>query len=210
MFGKSFVSVALLSWTLAGCAATGAPDPVPNVQQEAPPAEAEATTLVEGPTALSITALGSQAQFAEMALPIVSGQVQLSSDAPDSITVESVEVSLKDIVFDEVVANTAGFRDVKVSLAKPVTTTLSRSLSGDGGFATLNLDLELNWSLVTNDGITVPLGTQHIANVPVQLGVYTNESGGLVVDLYGEKKGKVLSSGISDLSDLAFDLYAEG
>ena len=44
----------------------------------------------------------------------------------------------------------------------------------------------------------------------MQLGVYTNESGGLVVDLYGEKKGKVLSSGISDLSDLAFDLYAEG
>ncbi len=38
--------------------------------------------------------------------------------------------------------------------------------------------------------------------------IYTTEAGGVVVDVYGTKKGKVLSAGLSNLSDLAFDLYA--
>jgi uncharacterized phosphosugar-binding protein len=143
-----------------------------------------------------------------MALPIVGGQVKLTSDAADSIQIDSLQVDLKDIVFDEVHMNAAGFRDVRVSLAAPAKAKLQQSESGDASFATLDLDLLLDWSMVTGDGITVPLGTQHINHVPVELAIYTTETGGLVVDVYGTKKGKVLSAGVSDLSDLAFDLYA--
>lgn len=147
-------------------------------------------------------------------LPLVSGQVQLGAYYYDGNVVELDGV---DIAFDTMVVRgqtpaIEGYqlRHARVSLERPVVAPVEWSELGDAGFASLRVDLLLDWSVVSPKGVEIALATQHLRDVPVELDLYTGADGSLNAVLSGTRPGKFWSwAGVASMSDLHFDLRAQ-
>jgi hypothetical protein len=144
-------------------------------------------------------------------LPMLRGSVQLGAYYYQGNVVELDAVELAfDTMF--VTGQTPGsdgyeLRHARVTLARPVVAPVEWSQSGDAGFASLTVDLLLDWSVVAPSGDEIELATQHIDDVPLELDVYTAADGTLTVNMDGRKPGVFWSwAGLASMHDLVIDL----
>jgi hypothetical protein len=108
------------------------------------------------------------------------------------------------------VLNQYELRHARVSLAEPAVAPVEWSSRGDAGFASLQVNLRLDWSVVAPNGTEVQLATQHIDAVDVELDIYTAADGTLHAVLAGAKPGTFWTwAGVASMGDLQFDLRAE-
>jgi hypothetical protein len=147
-------------------------------------------------------------------LPLLSGQVELGAYYYEG---NVVELDAVDVAFDTMVVSgqtpaIEGYElhHARVSLEHPVVAPVEWSALGDAGFATLHVDLLLDWSVVSPKGVEIALATQHLRDVPVELDLYTGADGSLNAVLSGTRPGKFWSwAGVASMSDLHFDLRAQ-
>jgi hypothetical protein len=147
-------------------------------------------------------------------LPMLTGQVKLGAYYYKGNVVELDGV---DVGFDtmHVTGQSPGIegyelRHARVSLAHPVVAPVEWTELGDAGFAELDAELLLDWSVVGPTGIEVQLATQHIKHVVIELDLYTGVDGTLNAVLTGAKPGTFWTwAGVAKMSDLAFDLRAQ-
>jgi hypothetical protein len=147
-------------------------------------------------------------------LPLVSGQVELGAYYYQG---NVVELDAVDVAFDTMVVSgqtpaIEGYElhHARVSLERPVVAPVEWSELGDAGFASLRVDLLLDWSVVSPKGVEIALATQHLRDVPVELDLYTGADGSLNAVLSGTQPGKFWSwAGVASMRDLHFDLRAQ-
>ena len=165
------------------------------------------------PTPLPLAVEGSTVFLHDRELPIVSGEVQLGAYYHDG---NVLELDALDVAFDtmQVSGQAPGLdgyelRHARVSLAHPVVVPVEWTVNGDAGFANLQVELLLDWSVVGPTGVEVKLATQHLEDVEIELDVYTAADGRLTAVLSGAKPGTFWTwAGIASMGDLHFDLRA--
>jgi hypothetical protein len=166
------------------------------------------------PTPLTLALDGSAVHLQGEELPIESGEVKLGAYYYHG---NVIELDALDVTFDtmHVKATAPGLenyevRHARVSLARPVVAPVEWTSHGDAGFATLKVELLLDWSVVGPTGIEVQLATQHLTEVEVELDIYATADGTLTAALYGAKPGIFWSwAGVATMGDLHFDLRAQ-
>lgn len=151
-----------------------------------------------------------QGQLDTRPLDLRGGEMKLEA-IDDVIELDSVQVDVGEVRVggEDPRLDGLALRDVRVRLPQPIVAKAEWSASGDAGFASFTTDLLLDWSLVTPNGQIVPLATQRLIDVEVELDVFTAADGEVTAFLYGGKRGPVWSwAGLVELDDLTFDLRA--
>jgi len=118
---------------------------------------------------------------------IEDGELKASADKTGRLTMSTFEVKVMPIdIPEEVFKKPAQLTDVKLVLTHAATGETTWT-SDDAATATLNLDLDFQWTIKI-DGNKTPLGTQHMPTMPIN----------------------VTLSGDGELIDASLALHAEG
>jgi hypothetical protein len=73
------------------------------------------------------------------------------------------------------------------------------------------VDLLLDWAAVTSTGAELPLGTQPVTAVGVELEISTTSDGKALIKLHGRRHGEfVQATGLFAISELGLELRAVG
>ena len=171
-------------------------------------------TQLANPSPLPFDMDSSKVTVSGHELPMLTGQVKLGAYYYQGNVVELDGV---DIAFDTMhVTGQApaieGYelRHARVSLARPVVAPIEWTELGDAGFAELDAELLLDWSVVGPTGVEVQLATQHLQHVTIELDLYTGVDGTLNAVLTGAKPGTFWTwAGVAKMTDLRFDLRAQ-
>jgi hypothetical protein len=147
-------------------------------------------------------------------LPMLTGQVELGAYYYQGNVIELDGV---DVTFDTMRVTGQSpaiegyeLRHARVSLAHPVVAPVEWTELGDAGFAMLEVELLLDWSVVGPTGVEVQLATQHLKNVEIDLDLYTGLDGSLNAVLSGARPGTFWTwAGVASMGDLRFDLRAQ-
>jgi hypothetical protein len=184
----------------AGCTFDGSGVPAP------PPAR---DRLAE-PLELALQPAACFLEVNDRALPLIGGTVRVRADLAGTLTLEAVDVHLGDVVVPaEDGRPELRFTDVRVSLPEPVAAQSEWSASGDAGFARVTTDVWLDWKIVAPSGEALPLATQRLEDLTLDLDVFDALDGHLTAVLYGEKPGVFWRwADILTLRDLVVDLRA--
>lgn len=147
-------------------------------------------------------------------LPMLTGQVKLGAYYYQGNVVEldGVDISFDTMRVTGQSPAVEGYelRHARVSLARPVIAPVEWTELGDAGFAELEAELLLDWSVVSPTGVEIQLATQHLKNVTIELDLYTGVDGSLNAVLTGAKPGTFWSwAGVASMGDLSFDLRAQ-
>lgn len=148
----------------------------------------------------------------QRALPLIRGSVDVAADLVGTLQLVAADIQLGDIVVPATtdVPVELHFTNVRISLAKPVNAQTEWSVAGDAGFAHVDADVVLDWSLVAPNGDIVPLAPQRIKGLALDLDVFDSQGGRLTATLYGEIDGPFWNwAGLLEMSDLTVDLRAE-
>ena len=154
------------------CATAGAPD----TPDAAPPPSLHAqlarpVRLVVDPTASTgdLTArehAGTSWTPAHVALAIDAGELRLERRGETALSLRALEVDVAPIALP-MLPGDAHLTGVALRLAAPAMLGVTWQ-DADHAVALATLDFELAWSLTASGG-TVPLGTQHLAAVPIAI-----------------------------------------
>lgn len=100
-------------------------------------------------------------------LPFENGEIELSSDSRDSLTIESVQINFDDIPLPDSLfgGREATLTGVRVELADAVRAPATWANDDDVALVT-ELPLELHWA-ITIGGSATELGSPHLPKVPV-------------------------------------------
>jgi hypothetical protein len=200
---KNQVITIAFTASLAACATGPVVDPTPDQG-------ATIQDLLARPVPLVVAVADSMAYLDGRNLPLLAGELEISA-VGGTIEIDALRIDLDDMIVlgEDPHLDGLGLRDVHVTLAEPVAAVVEWSLEGDAGFASLQVDLLLDWTLVTPSGATLELATQRLTAVDVELDVYAAADGRLVAALHGGKQGVVWEwAGLVELRDLSFDLRA--
>jgi hypothetical protein len=164
------------------------------------------------------TVVTAQRQYqGEMArqidLPVLGGTVALRAWPDGRLEVEDLRVDLDDVVLDEyefppngvhLTGITLTLRDVGEADAKWIDEGAQLEAKGQ-------VDLLLDWAAVNDNGSVLPLGTQQVTAVTVEVEVSTTADGKALVKLHGRRHGEfVEATGLFAISDLGLELRAVG
>jgi hypothetical protein len=183
-------------------------------QTGVPPQQRPVAAQLANPTPLPFDMDSSKILVDGHELPMLTGQVKLGAYYYQGNVVELDGV---DITFDtmRVTGQAPGIegyelRHARVSLARPVIAPVEWTELGDAGFAELDAELLLDWSVVSPNGVEIQLATQHLKNVTIELDLYTGVDGSLNAVLTGAKPGTFWTwAGVASMGDLSFDLRAQ-
>jgi hypothetical protein len=172
------------------------------------------STQLANPAPIPLALDGSKVLVQGRELPMLSGSIRLGAYYYEG---NVVELDGLDVAFDTMRVTgpppgLAGYelRHARVSLAHPVVAPVEWTPHGDAGFASLKVELLLDWSAVGPTGIEVQLATQHIKDVEIELDVFVTTDGTLTAVLNGTKPGTFWTwAGVASMGDLDFDLRAE-
>ncbi|MBL9016336.1 MAG: hypothetical protein JNL83_19260 [Myxococcales bacterium] len=187
------------------------PDPAPTSVRER--LEDRTRLLVDGP--LSGGAITAQRHVAGGAweggavdLHIRNGEVLVSSDASDALTLDGLQVSFEDL---QIPPGIFGSRDAKlVNVRLDLRNELrapAQWLSDDEVHLQANLDVSLTWELLL-DGAAAPLGSPKLPLVPAEL-VLTGTGEHVNAELSVRAEGELWSwANLVKLSELTLTLDA--
>lgn len=162
-------------------------------------------------TALQVATDASMARVDGRELAIQAGEVQLELAPDGEVQLASLQVDFGDVTVsgEDPVLEGLQLTDVRISLIWPKFGDVEWTQAGDAGFTSLEVDLMLDWALVTKTGTVVPLGGQRISDVQIELSFFTAENGTLTATLYGFKPGVVWQwAGLAEMANLEFDVRA--
>jgi hypothetical protein len=173
-----------------------------------PPPVAE---QLANPTPLSVQMDDSTVHVDGKELPMQSGSLQVGAYyyKGNVIELDALELAFDTMFVSGQASGINGYelRHARVTLAQPVVVPVEWTQQGDAGFASLEVDLLLDWSVVAADGTEIELATQHIDGVQVELDIYSAADGTLTAVLDGGKPGVFWSwAGVAAMHDLQFDL----
>ena len=102
-----------------------------------------------------------------IALPFDNGEIELSSDATDALTIEALQINFGDIALPDSLfgGREASLTDVRVELAESVRASATWANANDAALV-VELPLELHWA-VTIGGSVTQLGSPEFPKVPV-------------------------------------------
>jgi hypothetical protein len=101
-------------------------------------------------------------------ISVANGELVGAVDASGTLEVSTFALALDPLDIPEVVfGKPAQLTDVRLTLARPVSAPAIWA-DDDHATATVNLELDLAWSLAT-DGTQSPLGTQHLPAIPLDV-----------------------------------------
>jgi hypothetical protein len=166
---------------------------------------------IRDPSAFDIDVpAGSEVDVNGAPLELYGGSLRLSAPGGDTLSMDGLALAFGDyVVNDGTLLDGTHLTDVFVKLAEPADADADWTWTGDAAFATVEVDLELSWSLVTKDGKVVPLAPQTLHAVPLALSVWRDDSGHLSAEITGGVDGKFWSlSDLASMSDLRVDLRA--
>ena len=201
---------------LAGCFSNVAEDPASPMGGTHDRLESTLGVKLEPGSCLAIATVEREYQGQvthKMDLPILGGTVVLRAWPDGRLEVEDLRVDLDDVVLDELefppngvhlTGLTLTLRDVGEADAKWIDDGTKLEAKGE-------VDLLLDWSAVVEDGAEVPLGTQPVTAVTVELEVTTTDDGRALVKLHGRRHGQfVEANGLFTISELGLELRAVG
>ncbi len=141
-------------------------------------------------------------------LQIENGEVLLSSDANNALTLDGLQITFKDL---QIPAGVFGLKDAKMTHVRVDLKNELRApanwISDDEVHLAANLDIALSWEL-TLDGQPAPLGSPKLPLVPVTL-VVTGTGEHLDAELRVHAPGELWSwAGLVKLSELQLILGA--
>lgn len=142
-------------------------------------------------------------------LAIENGELLVSSDAPDAVTLEGFQVVFAPL---QLPAGTFGDQDAKLEHVRFELATATRApavWTGDGQVTlTADLDIDLAWTL-TLDGSPTPLGSPDLPPVPVEL-VLTGDGEHVRAELRANAPGELWNwAGLIKLSELSLAIGAD-
>jgi hypothetical protein len=149
----------------------------------------------------------------QLDLPILGGTVALRAWPDGRFEVEELRVDLDDVVLDEVEFPPSGAHVTGLQLSLRNVGEADASWSDDGARleARGQVDLLLDWSTVAADGAEVPLGTQPVTAVSVELEVTTTDDGRALIKIHGRRHGQFIQAdGLFTISELGLELRAVG
>jgi hypothetical protein len=131
---------------------------------------------------------------------------------PDgSIALDALAVEVGDVIIpaETLPPNGIHLTDVRLILDGPAWAEGAWTFDDERGVVELELDLTLEWSIVTSDGEAHPLAPQHLEGVRTALMIESDAQGRLVARLDAEREGTFFAwSGLMELSDLEVTLRA--
>jgi hypothetical protein len=148
-------------------------------------------------------------------LEVQGGSVSLRRLPDGDLEVVDLQVVLGDIVFDEDELPPHGLHLTGLAFRLGDVASVPASRAGEDGrlAAAGQVELVLDWSSVVGAGPggVVPLGSQRVTAVVLEVEVSTTDDGKALVKLHGRRHGTfVESSGALDLSELGLELRALG
>jgi len=194
-------------------------DSDPSIEQVAEHSQTARERLVRAHT-LDVATADSTVRVNGKRLPMVWGRTRVLATS-GGLRLENLDVVLGDfeISSETLPPNGMQLRNVRVSLAKAdrsspeqvAAAPVEWSLSGDAGFATIPVDLALDWSFVTSSGEVAELATQRIDQVKIDVTVWSDRDGRLHAVLSGRLDGIFWEwlSGRVQLRDLVVDLKSD-
>jgi hypothetical protein len=204
--------VALLLVSTAACttaAIEGPPGPDSVRERLAAPTQlvvsaAESTGSI---TASHYTHDGWQDGSIDVALD--AGRLTASIDDAGELRLDDLVVALSPIDLPEsVFGKPAQLRHVKLALAQPATTAVTWTDDDDATADDLAVQLDLSWSIFI-DGGDVPLGTQHLAPLPVMLSLAGGAGDHVEASIGVDASGTLWSwAGLLEVKGLALSLSA--
>jgi hypothetical protein len=162
-----------LAWVplLVACASPAAPDPSFTSVRERLSAEPTRLYASPQPAAGTIDArrwTRDGWQDGTTPVSIANGELVAQLDASGKLVATTFTFAIDPIdIPEQIFGKPAQLADVRLSIATAVHADVQWT-DDDDATATLAIDLDLAWSLVT-DSSTSPLGTQHLPTIPVAL-----------------------------------------
>lgn len=197
---------------LSACSTELADPPAP------PPASMR--ELLEAPTRLQVTAAESGGSITAerkvgpgwnaglVDLQIENGELLVSSDTRDALTVEGMQIVFKTLqIPDGVFGDThAEMTDVRIDLMNE-TTAAAVWTSDNEAHVTAMLDITLSWTLSLG-GSPAPLGSPKLPPVPVEI-VLTGDGEHVTADVRAHASGELWTwAGLVKLSELELSIGA--
>lgn len=184
------------------------------------PPPASMRELLEGPTRLQVAAAESGGSITAerkvgagwnaglVDLQIENGELIVSSDTRDALTVEGMQIVFKPLqIPDGVFGDTrAEMTDVRIDL-KNDTTAAAVWTSDNEAHVTAMLDITLSWTL-TLGGSPAPLGSPKLPPVPVEI-VLAGDGEHVTADVRAHAPGELWNwAGLVKLSELELSVGA--
>jgi hypothetical protein len=193
-------SAAIMALALTGCAF-----------DERNPSPATLQDKLESRWLMLLTPSASAVQVNGQNIGITGGQVVVHTPTPGFITIDQLTVELGDAVVQEgsAIDGTVLTR-LRATLVDDASAPVEWSLAGDSATAEIDLDMQLDWAMVAQNGLVVDLAPQRIANVHLSLHVWQAADGTLVAELTGGLDGQFFNwADLLDMHDLRVSLHAE-
>jgi len=153
----------------------------------------------------------------QLDLEVLGGTVALRSLPGGGLELVDLRIDLGDVVLDEDEMPPHGVHvtDIALRLPEPTDLEATSSPSANRLVGTGQAELLLSWSYVAVGepaaGKVVPLGTQRVTSVALEVEVSTTDDGRALVKLHGRRHGTfVEATGLFELSDLGIELRALG
>lgn len=197
---------------LSACSTAGRDEPTPPADSVRERLEEPARLLVaateSGGALTAERKVGTGWEAGMVELGIENGELIVSADGRDALTLEGFQVSFKPIDIPDGVfgAREAQLTHVRVDLTGPQ--RVAATWSGDDEVRlTANLELALSWTL-SLDGSPAPLGSPTLPAVPVEI-VLTGDGEHVQAELRANAAGELWSwAGLIKLADMTLVLGA--
>lgn len=201
---------------LAGCFGHVADDPAPPVGGTRDRLENTLTMALEPGSCLAMATVEREYQGQldhRLDLPVLAGTVALRAWPDGRLEVEDLRVDLDDVVLDAYEFPPSGVHLTGLSLTLRDVGETNAAWIDDGTKleAKGEIDLLLDWSAVVDDGSALPLGTQQVTAVTVELEITTTDDGRALVKLHGRRHGQIVRAhGLFTISELGLELRGVG
>lgn len=201
---------------LAGCFGPVTEDSAPPVGGTRDRLESTLEVDLEPGSCLAIVTLEREYQGRldhRLDLGVRGGSVVLRASPDGRLEVQDLRLDLEDVVLDRYELPPGGVHltALALSLRDPGEAEATWLDDGTRLEARGQLDLLLDWSAVVDDGSEVPLGTQPVRAVAVEVEVTTTDDGRALVKLHGRRPGPFIEAdGLFAISELGLELRALG
>ncbi|MBI5480635.1 MAG: hypothetical protein HY906_17390 [Deltaproteobacteria bacterium] len=146
-------------------------------------------------------------------LPVLDGTVALRSRPDALVEIAELRVDLDDVTFDGSEFPPNGVHVTGITLAlRDVGEAPAEWVEGDTKLRAEGvIDLLLDWAVVTGNRAALPLGTQQVEGVAVEVEVSTTDDGKALVKVHGRQHGEfVTATGLFSISELSLELRGVG
>jgi hypothetical protein len=146
-------------------------------------------------------------------LPVLDGTVALRTRPDGLVELLDLRVELDDVTLTQYEFPPSGVHLTGITLSLREVSEAPAEWIDDG--ATLRVagqvDLLLDWAAVTGDRSALPLGTQQVEGVAVELEVSTTDDGKALIKVRGRQSGAFVSAtGLFSVSELSLELRGVG